>query len=79
VEFKTPEGYKAAVAASPFQIGDEKFWVEERRNAGPGNRQQQFQGGRGGFNRGRGGFGGQRGGRGGAGGSVRGRGGAQAA
>ncbi|KAM0692458.1 hypothetical protein Q7P36_008661 [Cladosporium allicinum] len=92
VDFKTHEGYKAAIAASPFQIGEEKFWIEERRNAGPGgNRQQQgFQGGRGGFQQGgsqrgrgnfdggRGGRGGfgQRGGRGGAGGSVRGRGGA---
>lgn len=87
VDFKTPEGYKNAVANSPFQIGDEKFWIEERRTNRSNNGQQQFAGrgnfqqggsrGRGNFRNdgGRGGFG-QRGGRGGA---ARGaRGGAQA-
>ncbi|GAB7330833.1 hypothetical protein MBLNU13_g02372t1 [Cladosporium sp. NU13] len=91
VDFKTPEGYKNALAASPFQIGDEKFWIEERRTNRPGTQQQQqFNGQRGNFQQGqrggrgnfrgdggRGGFG-QRGGRGGAGGAARGRGGAGA-
>lgn len=91
VDFKTPEGYKAAVAANPIQIGDEKFFIEERR-ANRTNNSQQFggqrgnyqqggnRGGRGNFrgDGGRGNFGGQRGGRGGAGGANRGRGGAQA-
>ncbi|KAI7285156.1 hypothetical protein KC345_g1881 [Hortaea werneckii] len=89
VDFATPAGYSAAVAANPHQIGNEKLYVEERR-VRPGSTpyvpRGQFQGGRGG--RGgmqgapRGGFQGRggyapRGGRGGpAGGAPRGRGGA---
>ncbi|KAI0393597.1 hypothetical protein F5Y17DRAFT_301735 [Xylariaceae sp. FL0594] len=90
VEFKTPAGYQAAVAANPHVVNGESIIVEPRRpkagaygggfNAG---RPMQNRGGRGGFdgNRsgshgGRGSFGGQNRGRGGL---PRGRGASQAA
>ncbi|CAG8949411.1 hypothetical protein HYFRA_00005040 [Hymenoscyphus fraxineus] len=82
VEYATPEGYQAAAAANPHQIGGENIFVEPRRpkaNAYGGN---GYAGGRGGVNTrgGRGGFqndrqGGQ-GGRGNFGPGNRGRGGA---
>jgi len=80
VDFKTVDGYKAALKASPISIGEHAITIEERR---PKDNRPFFQGGRGG--------GGARGGRGGAnqaprgsfqggrgGGSQRGRGGAPA-
>jgi hypothetical protein len=91
VEFVTPAGYQAAVAANPHIVNGESITVELRRpkstayggsnyNTGRGNAANR--GGRGGFDGrsgsqsgGRGGFGGQNRGRGGA---TRGRGGAQA-
>ncbi|KAM0716166.1 hypothetical protein Q7P37_008680 [Cladosporium fusiforme] len=89
VDFKTPEGYKAAIAANPIQIGDEKFTIEERRaargnnNGGNNNNNQQQQqfGGRGNYQQGgnrgaRGNFRGNN--RGGAGGARGGNRGAQA-
>lgn len=78
VDFKSPEGYNAAVAANPLTIGNDRLYVEERRirpGSTPYVPRGQFQGGRGrggmqgpprgGF-QGRGSFGGPRGGRGGA-------------
>ncbi|QIW96937.1 hypothetical protein AMS68_002455 [Peltaster fructicola] len=78
VDFETPEGYQAAVAANPHTVGTESFFVEERklrqgnapfapRGAFQGGRGRgEFRGGRGGFNqRGRG-QGAARGARGGA-------------
>ncbi|KAF2155853.1 hypothetical protein K461DRAFT_274889 [Myriangium duriaei CBS 260.36] len=89
VDFKTAEGYKAAMDANPHHIGNDRIFVEERRmkpGAYPYVPRGGMRGGRGapaqGTNRGsfqgnRGGFTGR--GRGGNTGSVRGRGGAQAA
>ncbi|GAM82592.1 hypothetical protein ANO11243_005740 [Dothideomycetidae sp. 11243] len=91
VDFKTAEGYKAAIEANPHHVGNERIFVEERRMK-PGSYpyvpRSGMRGGRGGaptaqganrgsFQGGRGGFAGR--GRGGNGGSVRGRGGVQAA
>ncbi|KAL6712442.1 hypothetical protein ACN47E_000319 [Coniothyrium glycines] len=79
VDFKTPAGFQAAVAANPHTVNGVEIKVEERRQ-NPG----QFRGGfsRGGAPRGRGGIGGQapRGGFNprGRGGPARGRGGASA-
>ncbi|KAF1353609.1 hypothetical protein BDV97DRAFT_118782 [Delphinella strobiligena] len=89
VDFKTAEGYKAALDANPHQIGNERVIVEERRMK-PGSypyvQRGGMRGGRGAPNNqgnGRGSFSGGRGGfpqRGGRGGNAgRGRGGAQAA
>ncbi|KAI4716227.1 hypothetical protein E4T48_07595 [Aureobasidium sp. EXF-10727] len=88
VDFKTLEGYKAALKASPISIGEHAITIEERRpkdNRGPffqGNR-GGARGGRGGANQApRGSFQGGRGGgsqRGRGGAASRGRGGAQAA
>lgn len=50
VDFKTPEQYRAALAANPHTLEAEKFYIEERRPR-PGNTfvpRGQFQGGRGG-------------------------------
>lgn len=47
VEFATPAGYNAAVAANPHQIGSEQIYVEERRP-----RPNAFGGSNSGFNRG---------------------------
>ncbi|KAI1847814.1 hypothetical protein JX266_006309 [Neoarthrinium moseri] len=90
VEFATPAGYQAAVAANPHTVNGESITVEPRRpksqvygagNYGSGRGNAPSRGGRGGFEGGRSGsqggrgnFGGQNRGR----GSVRGRGGAQA-
>ncbi|EMC94607.1 hypothetical protein BAUCODRAFT_35841 [Baudoinia panamericana UAMH 10762] len=62
VDFKTPDGYQAAVAANPHQLGNDKLFVEERRmrpgstpyipNRGPYSHNRgrgDFRGGRGGF------------------------------
>jgi len=56
VDFKTPAGFQAAVAANPHNVNDVEIKVEERRQ-----RPEQFRGGfqRGGAPRGRGGAGGQ--------------------
>ncbi|KAF2719387.1 hypothetical protein K431DRAFT_286827 [Polychaeton citri CBS 116435] len=54
VDFKTKDGYEAAVAASPIQLGGNQLYVEERRfkpGATPYVPRGQYQG-----NRGRGGF-----------------------
>ncbi|KAF4554236.1 Nuclear transport factor 2 (NTF2) domain-containing protein [Elsinoe fawcettii] len=86
VDFKTPEGYQAAVAANPHQLGNERIVVEERRlkpGSYPYVPRGGMRGGRGAPNQGpnRGSFQGGRGGgyggrgRGGATGSPRGRGG----
>lgn len=90
VDFKTAEGYKAAIEANPHHIGNDRVLVEERRmkpgsypyvprgGSMRGGRGSPAQGGnRGSFQGNRGGFPGR--GRGGGGGSVRGRGGVQAA
>ncbi|KAI1374671.1 hypothetical protein F4677DRAFT_447307 [Hypoxylon crocopeplum] len=94
VEFATPAGYQAAVAANPHVVNGENIVVEPRRpkagayggsnyTAGRGN--MQGRSGRGGFDGrsggqgGRGNFGGQGRGRGGGGGAPRGRGASQAA
>ena len=93
VDFATPQGYTNAVAANPHVIGNDRFYVEERR-VRPGSTPYVPRGGfqgqrggrggmqgqpRGGFQGGRGGFAPRgRGGPGGA-GAPRGRGGAQAA
>ncbi|KAF8853658.1 hypothetical protein BDZ45DRAFT_694114 [Acephala macrosclerotiorum] len=70
VEFSTPEGYQAAVAANPYSVSGETIYVEPRRpkagayggNGYTGGRGGLNQRGRGGFpNRGRGGGGAQRG------------------
>ncbi|KAF7514496.1 hypothetical protein G7054_g15265 [Neopestalotiopsis clavispora] len=89
VEFATPAGYQAAVAANPHVVNGENITVEPRRpktqaygggNFGAGRGNLANRGGRGGFDGGRAGGQGGRGnfgqnrGRGG----VRGRGGAQA-
>jgi hypothetical protein len=47
VEFVTPAGYNAAVAANPHQIGTEQIYVEERRP-----KPYAFGGSNSGFNRG---------------------------
>lgn len=47
VEFATPAGYNAAVAANPHQIGSEQIYVEERRP-----RPNAFGGSNSGFSRG---------------------------
>ncbi|KAK5126634.1 hypothetical protein LTR85_009568 [Meristemomyces frigidus] len=70
VDFKTPEAYNAAVAANPHTLGNDRFYVEERRirpGSAPYVPRGSFQGnrGRGGmqgpprgsFQGGRGGFG----------------------
>ncbi|KAK9782004.1 hypothetical protein AB5N19_05054 [Seiridium cardinale] len=93
VEFATPAGYQAAVAANPHVVNGENITVEPRRpksqgfgggNFGPGRGNLANRGGRGGFDGGRAGgqggrgsFGGQNRGRGGVRGGS--RGGAQAA
>ncbi|KAG9544260.1 NTF2-like protein, partial [Aureobasidium melanogenum] len=87
VDFKTLDGYKAALKASPISIGEHAITIEERR---PKDNRPFFQGNRGGARGGRGGanqaprgsFQGGRGGgsqRGRGGAASRGRGGAQAA
>ncbi|KAI4794158.1 hypothetical protein E4T44_12551 [Aureobasidium sp. EXF-8845] len=87
VDFKSVDGYKAALKASPISIGEHAITIEERR---PKDNRPFFQGGRGGARGGRGGanqaprgsFQGGRGGgsqRGRGGAPSRGRGGAQAA
>ncbi|KAI5266224.1 hypothetical protein E4T47_08321 [Aureobasidium subglaciale] len=87
VDFKTIDGYKAALKASPLSIGEHAITIEERR---PKSNAPFFPGGRGGARGGRGGanqaprgsFQGGRGGgsqRGRGGNASRGRGGAQAA
>jgi len=52
VDFKTAEGYNAAIAANPHTLGSDKLYVEERRfrqGAGPYTpRGGPYQGGRGG-------------------------------
>ncbi|KAI4754156.1 hypothetical protein E4T52_13704 [Aureobasidium sp. EXF-3400] len=78
VDFKTLDGYKAALKASPISIGEHAITIEERR---PKDNRPFFQGSRGGARGGRGGAnqaprGSFQGGRGG--GSQRGRGGAPA-
>ncbi|KAG8627315.1 hypothetical protein KVT40_004798 [Elsinoe batatas] len=86
VDFKTPEGYQAAVAANPHQLGSERIVVEERRlkpGSYPYVQRGGMRGGRGSPNQGpgRGAFQGGRGGgyggrgRGGAPSAPRGRGG----
>jgi hypothetical protein len=47
VEFATPSGYNAALAANPHQIGSEQIYVEERRP-----RPNAFGGSNSGFSRG---------------------------
>ncbi|GAB7354345.1 hypothetical protein MBLNU459_g4855t1 [Dothideomycetes sp. NU459] len=87
VDFKTAEGYKAAVDANPHQIGNDRVMVEERRlkpGAYPYVQRGGMRGGRGAPNQGpnRGSFQGGRGGfppRGRGNNAARGRGGAQAA
>ncbi|KAK7514774.1 uncharacterized protein IWZ02DRAFT_488141 [Phyllosticta citriasiana] len=46
VEFATQEGFNAAVAANPHQVGGSSIYVEERRQTG--GQYNRFQGGRGG-------------------------------
>jgi hypothetical protein len=83
VEFATPAGYQAAVAANPHIVNGENITVEPRRsksqaygggNFGPGRGNLANRGGRGGFDGGRSG---SQGGRGNFGGQNRGRGGAR--
>ncbi|ROT38527.1 hypothetical protein SODALDRAFT_164231 [Sodiomyces alkalinus F11] len=82
VEFATPAGYQAAVAANPHTVNGENIVVEPRRLKAGGYTGGNYGPGRGGAaNRGRGGYDGQRsgsqgGGRGGFTGQGRGRGGA---
>ena len=86
VDFKSPDSYRAAVAANPHTVASERLLVEPRRvnpngpqGIGRGGPYQRGGAPRGGY-RGRGDFAGGRGGRGGAGAAnnaPRGRGGAQ--
>ncbi|EPE31873.1 NTF2-like protein [Glarea lozoyensis ATCC 20868] len=58
VEYATAEGYNAAAAANPHQIGDEAVYVEPRRPKAGAYGGNGYSGGRGGANQrgGRGGF-----------------------
>lgn len=55
IDFSTPAGYQAAIAANPHEVSGERLYLEERRIRPAGNFQGNFNPGRGGARGGRGG------------------------